>query len=201
MNDTGTEACRPCTECGRPNYGTYRERICTGCALRRTFRLYDLSIIILIVLLAAALGALKAKGGGLVSEQLLDDIRWSESRGNSMAIGRAGERGAYQLKPIAVREVNRVTGWSWAPADMHRDEVGRAYARALLNIYESRLARALGRAPTRELLLASYRRGISAVMRSGDSPLSVAGHRTGGRLRRDVSASLNTGNRPFPTCR
>lgn len=121
---------------------------------------------IVLIVVAILLFALVNKSkGGVVTEELLNDIRRIESANNSRAVGSRGERGAYQLKAIAVRDVNARFGWAFTPADMHRDPVARAYCRAYLLILERRML-AAGFTPTHSTIYGAYRYGFRGWTRA-----------------------------------
>ena len=79
-----------------------------------------------------------AHGATVVTKALLDHIAKVESGNNPYAIGKAGELGAYQLKAIAVAEVNRIYGTRYT----HQDAIlkGPDIARRYLLICERRAA-------------------------------------------------------------
>lgn len=64
---------------------------------------------------------------------LLSALIQIESNGNDLAKGRHGELGALQIKPILVRDVNRIMGTSYA----HQQVTNRATAIFIANAYLS----------------------------------------------------------------
>lgn len=104
--------------------------------------------------------------GGVVTEQFLDSIAQRESGNNPAAVGKKGERGAWQLRPIAIAEVNRVYLWRFS-GNAAAVSFGRAYARANLLIIERGLFRTLGRQPTTNEIYCAWRYGIRGALRSG----------------------------------
>ena len=80
------------------------------------------------------------------SDQFLAWLSWRESRNRDDVRGAHGELGRYQIRPIAWREVQRVTGWR------ERHTADRAtqerYARALVGILRDRYVRRHGVEPT-----------------------------------------------------
>ena len=64
---------------------------------------------------------------------LLSALIQIESNGNDHAKGRHGELGALQIKPILVRDVNRIMGTSYA----HAQVTNRATATLIANAYLS----------------------------------------------------------------
>lgn len=73
----------------------------------------------------------------VVDDALLNRVAWAESRNNPRAVGKLDERGAYQLRPIAIREVNRIHGTSYTIHDATTPKA-REIARLYLLICESR---------------------------------------------------------------
>lgn len=70
---------------------------------------------------------------------LLSALIQIESNGNDQARGRHGELGALQIKPIMVRDVNRIMGTSYA----HQQVTNRATATFIANAYLSHYGRNL----------------------------------------------------------
>ena len=70
---------------------------------------------------------------------LLSALIQIESNGNDLAKGRHGELGALQIKPILVRDVNRIMGTSYA----HQQVTNRATATFIANAYLSHYGRNL----------------------------------------------------------
>ena len=70
---------------------------------------------------------------------LLSALIQIESGGNDHARGRHGELGALQIKPILVRDVNRIMGTSYA----HQQVTNRATATFIANAYLSHYGRNL----------------------------------------------------------
>ena len=104
--------------------------------------------------------------GGVVTEEFLDRVAWTESRNNPAARGKHGELGAWQLKAIAVTEVNRIWGWRLRHQDVCNPVVGRAAAQAYCLTLERALVRGLGRQPSQVELYRAYRLGAAGFMRS-----------------------------------
>jgi len=77
-------------------------------------------------------------GASVVDDALLNRVAWAESRNNPKAVGKLGEIGAYQLRPIAIREVNRVFGTKYHIPDARKMVESREIARLYLLICESR---------------------------------------------------------------
>ena len=71
---------------------------------------------------------------------LLSALIQIESGGNDLAKGRHGELGALQIKPILVRDVNRIMGTSYA----HQQVTNRATATFIANAYLSHYGKNLG---------------------------------------------------------
>lgn len=74
----------------------------------------------------------------VVDDALLNKVAWVESRNNPKAVGKLGEIGMFQLRPIAIREVNRVYGTKYHIRDARKMVESREIARLYLLICESR---------------------------------------------------------------
>lgn len=74
----------------------------------------------------------------VVDDALLNRVAWVESRNNPKAVGKLGEIGMFQLRPIAIREVNRVYGTKYHILDARKMVESRQIARLYLLICESR---------------------------------------------------------------
>ena len=70
---------------------------------------------------------------------LLSALIQIESGGNDLARGRHGELGALQIKPILVRDVNRIMGTHYA----HNQMTNRAISTFIANAYLSHYGRNL----------------------------------------------------------
>ena len=70
---------------------------------------------------------------------LLSALIQIESNGNDQAKGRHGELGAFQIRPILVRDVNRIMGTSYT----HAQVTNRATATFIANAYLSHYGRNL----------------------------------------------------------
>ena len=112
----------------------------------------------LAVIIVAILSAKRSDGASVVTEEFLDRVAWIESRNNPNAIGKAGERSAYQLTPKAVEHANREREWDKTFAVATRYHA-RAYARAYLIICERVLTKRLKRQPTKDEVYRAYNRG------------------------------------------
>lgn len=110
--------------------------LCSYCEAIRLDRVQSLKLLAWIITITFVLAAVSCRGASVVTDAMLDRVAWAESRNNPHAVGRAGERGAYQLKSIAVREVNRVYRANYTPAD--RVARGREIAALYLAICERR---------------------------------------------------------------
>lgn len=71
---------------------------------------------------------------------LLSALIQVESGGNDLARGRHGELGALQIKPILVRDVNRLTGAHYTHSQMTNRAVSIAIANAYLAHYGKNLS-------------------------------------------------------------
>lgn len=84
---------------------------------------------------------LRAPGNAVAGiDDLLDAIALVESNNRANAVGDGGSAvGAYQIRPIFLRDVNRILGWSkYELADRFDPEKSRAMARVYLNNYGAR---------------------------------------------------------------
>jgi hypothetical protein len=71
---------------------------------------------------------------------LLSALIQIESHGNDLARGRHGELGALQIKPILVRDVNRLMGTHYAHAQVTNRTISLFIARAYLAHYGKHLS-------------------------------------------------------------
>ncbi len=71
---------------------------------------------------------------------LLSALIQIESGGNDLAKGRHGELGALQIKPILVRDVNRIMGTHYAHAQVTNRAVSTFIATAYLSHYGKNLS-------------------------------------------------------------
>jgi len=71
---------------------------------------------------------------------LLSALIQIESNGNDQAKGRHGELGALQIKPILVRDVNRLMGTHYAHQQVTNRETATFIANAYLNHYGKNLS-------------------------------------------------------------
>ena len=124
---------------------------------------------------------------------LLSALIQIESNGNDLARGRHGELGALQIKPILVRDVNRIMGTHYA----HQQVTNRTISLFIANAYLSHYGRNL----SDESLARIWQGGPNAIHRSSSR---AYGRRVMRELeRRTVKESLivATRNKPqnFPT--
>jgi len=71
---------------------------------------------------------------------LLSALIQIESGGNDLAKGRHGELGALQIKPILVRDVNRIMGTSYAHTQVTNRAISTFIANAYLSHYGKNLS-------------------------------------------------------------
>ena len=71
---------------------------------------------------------------------LLSALIQIESHGNDLARGKHGELGALQIKPILVRDVNRIMGTHYAHAQVTNRAIATFIARAYLAHYGRNLS-------------------------------------------------------------
>lgn len=102
--------------------------------------------------------------GGVVTESFLARVALRESGGNPQARGKAGEAGIYQLKPIAVKDVQARYGWRHSFKEA-TSTFARQYAEAYLIMQETRLRARYKRNPTEQEVYRSYNRGFRGATR------------------------------------
>ena len=112
---------------------------------------------------------------------LLSALIQIESAGNDLARGRHGELGALQIKPILVRDVNRIMGTHYA----HQQVTNRATSIFIANAYLSHYGRNL----SDESLARLWQGGPKALKRSSSRAY-------GKRAMRELHSLENT-NRSF----
>ena len=112
---------------------------------------------------------------------LLSALIQIESAGNDLARGKHGELGALQIKPILVRDVNRIMGTSYA----HAQVTNRATATFIANAYLSHYGRNL----SDESLARIWQGGPKALKRSSSRAY-------GKRVMRKLQ-SMENANRSF----
>ena len=108
---------------------------------------------------------------------LLSALIQVESHGNDLARGRHGELGALQIKPILVRDVNRIMGTSYT----HTQVTNRATATFIANAYLSHYGRNL----SDESLARLWQGGPKALKRSSSRAY-------GKRVMRKLQSMENT---------
>jgi hypothetical protein len=101
---------------------------------------------------------------GVITESFIGRVAWRESKNNPNAVGRAGERGPWQMKPIAVRDVQARYGWKHTFQEATTTHA-RAYAEAYLIMMEAKLRSHYRRQPTEVEVYRSYNRGFRGATR------------------------------------
>ena len=151
---THTDNCQICVSCDRPFMPSEKADLCLRCRERASDHLRGAGVIMWMMAATAAMAIalVSCHGASVVTEALLDRVAWAESRNNPRAVGRLGEVGAYQLRPIAIREVNRICGTKYHVADARNMVRSREIARRYLLICESRVT-----VPTAARVYAKYR--------------------------------------------
>lgn len=94
----------------------------------------------------------KCSGASVVTPDFVAWVEHRESKGNPSARGKLDELGCMQLRAIAVREVNRLTGSTWKHRDALDPVKARLIGAAYLRICETR-----SRVKTRAAIYAKYR--------------------------------------------
>ena len=112
---------------------------------------------------------------------LLSALIQIESHGNDLARGKHGELGALQIKPIMVRDVNRLMGTHYAHAQVTNRTISLFIAHAYLAHY--------GRNLSDESLARIWQGGPKAIHRSSSRAY-------GRRVMRKLQSMENT-NRSF----
>ena len=80
----------------------------------------------------------KSCHGATINASHMHAIAIKESGNNPRAVGKAKELGKFQLKAVAVKEVNRVTGTKWKHSDAIDPELSDYIAYAYMRICQSR---------------------------------------------------------------
>lgn len=150
---TTTDNCQICAGCDRPFMPSEKADLCMRCRERASDHLRGAGVVMWMFAATAAMAfaLVSCHGASVVTEALLDRVAWAESRNNPRAVGKLGEIGIFQLRPIAIREVNRLTGSRYTIADA-RTPKAREIAKRYLKICESRVA-----VPTAQSVYARYR--------------------------------------------
>lgn len=157
---------RRCVACGQVVYATEDPRpICFRCFRRRGAVTLVAAAAIWLLLWVAFTLMVVSVHGGVVDEAFLDRLAWRESRGIATAVGRRGEKGMFQLRPIALAECRRVYGWRIKDADLFNPAIARAAARGYCLICEHYLTTHLGRSPTQAEIMDGYRLGPEGFCR------------------------------------
>ena len=100
-------------------------------------------------------------------EHLLDAIALVESNNRANAVGDGGSAvGAYQIRPIFLRDINRILGWNkYQLADRWDPEKSRAMARVYMNHY--------GRGKTLIEMACQYNGGPRGHLKRATEPFAV----------------------------
>ena len=120
-------------------------------------------------------------------DRLLDALAIVESKNNTNAVGTHGERGAWQMRPVAWREVvawrRLVSGREHYDADFvfaAHYEVARGFARDYLTMLTHRIQHGTGHWPSLRQLLAAWNWGPTALAsvhyNAAKSPASTKEH-------------------------
>ena len=148
-----TESNWVCAGCDRPFMPSEKADLCIRCRERASDHLRGAGVVMWMFAATAAMAfaLVSCHGATVVTDALLGRVAWAESRNNPRAVGKLGEVGAYQLRPIAIREVNRIYRTRYTVADA-RTAKAREIARRYLLICESRVT-----APTAERVYLKYK--------------------------------------------
>lgn len=101
---------------------------------------------------------------GVVTTKFINWLSWQESRNNPKARGKAGERGTYQMKPIAVKDVQSRYGWKHTFQEATTTHA-RQYAEAYLIMCEVRFRNHYKRNPSEVELYRVWNRGFRGSFR------------------------------------
>jgi hypothetical protein len=109
-------------------------------------------VVFLIVLIACVFGGKESCGNhktnihskteikNIVTDELINALIFVESRGNDKAVNKqSGARGCLQLKPIYVKEVNRLYGTDYTFGDAFNRQKSIEIVKKYLNYYGSRI--------------------------------------------------------------
>jgi len=97
----------------------------------------------------------------------IDRLAWIESQNNNAAIGRRGERGAWQLSRVAWIDVNRERARHGLALHPHKDAHDPAVAREYAAAYVSILRRRIGGEPSDDMVAIAWNRGVRRARESG----------------------------------
>lgn len=84
------------------------------------------------ILACCMISVLVGARGATIDDAFLDALAMVESGNHTMARGKAGERGAFQMKRIAWKHVNELTGWKHPFSSATNPAIAREYARRYL---------------------------------------------------------------------
>jgi hypothetical protein len=96
---------------------------------------------------------------------LVDAVGQVESGMNHQAVGRDGERGAWQMRLCAWIDAETVLKERWHYSYAHDKGIARRHAEAYLTILTNGLRKHLRREPTVQEIYASYRLGLTGFKR------------------------------------
>lgn len=90
-----------------------------------------------------------------------------ESGNNTQAVGKHGERGAYQMKEAAWKDAGLRLKEKWHYCYAHDKGISARHAEAYLAILSEGLTKLIGRKPTNQEIYAAYRLGLGGFRRYG----------------------------------
>jgi hypothetical protein len=146
------ETYKVCVSCNRAFFVWGMEDTCIPCRERLHDKARGLLCGVWIIGAVILTGMVMATSCHGASPELLDHVAWCESRNNPHAVGKRGELGAYQLKPIAIREVNRIYHTHYHMVDADNMVKAREIASRYLDICARRTKN-----PTPERVYRTYR--------------------------------------------
>ena len=103
----------------------------------------------------------------LHADNFLDRLAAVESGGNNQALGKKGERGAWQLSRVAWADVNRERARHGLKTHPHKDAHDPTVAREYAAAYVAILRRRIGGEPSEDAVCIAWNRGVRRARESG----------------------------------
>lgn len=154
---------RDCPQCGYVGtYSTFDGDVCYVCNIQNSRKRKTLGVILVMSALCIV-GAVKCRAG-VVTDSFIQRVALRESGNNPKARGKAGERGPWQMKPIAVKDVQARYGWKHTFQEATTTHA-RAYAEAYLIMCEVRFLNHYKRNPSEVELYRVWNRGFRGATR------------------------------------
>lgn len=102
---------------------------------------------------------------GVVTLEFQSAVIQRESGWNPKAIGRHNERGLFQIKPSALKDLRKEYAWTVADWQLMLPEINKACGQGYLVLTERRLRNKLGRPPTEWEVYQGFKLGVTGFMR------------------------------------